>query len=249
MIEAAQGGRNMNHDLQAAWTDLHSISAEVSIASEGVTESTTLGTEPTLDDDEARNDVCFHCLRKKPSGTHCHAHCCSPSASALLLPLEPFTGGIPILVRVGSRYIGYREWPGLTGPLNSETWSGTQAYKEQLTTGAAWRQVCSPHRRRRPVVNKEFPPETPLCWICAFSKFASATEANPVHMLQEAPDMHTLLEGNWGGSLAPKRERREGEEGRPRASCQCLYQSVSYCTLPPFYVQLRTGTPCSSTAR
>eukprot|EP00961_Rhodomonas_salina_P008659 117719-Rhodomonas_salina.1 len=65
MTEAAQGEHSMNHDLQAAGTDLHSISAEGSIASEGVTESTTLGTEPTPVDDEASNDVRFHCLRER----------------------------------------------------------------------------------------------------------------------------------------------------------------------------------------
>eukprot|EP00961_Rhodomonas_salina_P061186 821471-Rhodomonas_salina.1 len=47
-IEAAQGGRNKNHYLKAAETDLHLISAEDSVAPEGVTESMTLGPEPTL---------------------------------------------------------------------------------------------------------------------------------------------------------------------------------------------------------
>eukprot|EP00961_Rhodomonas_salina_P039360 529029-Rhodomonas_salina.1 len=56
MTKAEQGECSMNHDLQAAGTDLHSISAEDSIASEGVTEPMTLGPEPTLVDDEASND-------------------------------------------------------------------------------------------------------------------------------------------------------------------------------------------------
>eukprot|EP00961_Rhodomonas_salina_P061947 831754-Rhodomonas_salina.1 len=55
----------MNHDLQTAGTDLHSISAEDSIASEGVTELMTLGPKQTLVDDEASNDVRSHCLRER----------------------------------------------------------------------------------------------------------------------------------------------------------------------------------------